>query len=153
MATSTNKNSTMQRMIDSLSKNANVKKLMGEFHRLSEDIKARTNRAGNLDLKLDPRAKAALKKARGRYQTLLKQIQKTQTRLKGELNGAAQVLKKSVKDVSTDLEEFQNLASKKGTLAIFTSGKSKKKVRKAPAKKASSTAKARKRAPSRRKSS
>ncbi len=122
------KSSTMHRMMESLSKNANVKKVMNEFHRLSEDLKSR-----QAALHLDPGAKAALKKAKVRYQSLLKQIQKTQSRLKGELNDAASLFKKSAKEVRTDLEKFQTLASKKSG-GLIPASKKKKAIRKKVAK-------------------
>ncbi len=128
---SSTRNSTLQRLVNSFSRNGNVQKLMQEFQKLSEDIKSRN--INMIDLKIDPKAKTAFKQARSRYQHLLKQFQTTQSRLKDELNDAATLLKKSAKEVRRDLEKFQKLAnSKTSNIHLFNKdfGTKKKTTRK-----------------------
>ena len=140
-------NNTLNKIIENLSRNANVKKFLSDFDHLSQELKKLQS---NLNQKLSNEKEQALKKARAEYSRILSRVKVAAKDLNKEVQTAISKIRKSARQVEKNLNVYKKKASqqqakanrilkaKKSTKKAAPKAKTTKKTTRKTSKKASS---------------
>ncbi len=110
-----------------------VSALTEEYQRISSEIK-------KVKAQVEPKAKAQLKKAEAKYNTLVKKLKTAQKDLDKEVNQQINLVKKHAKDAEKNLDQYKKIAVKAYKDVKRTATKKKATPAKRTSKKAASTA-------------
>lgn len=101
-------NNTLAKLIENLSQNANVKRFLADFDRLSQDLK---KMQAELNQKLNTEKEQALKKARTKYSKILSRVKTAEKDLNKEVQTAITKIRKSASQVEKNLNTYKKKAS------------------------------------------
>lgn len=99
--------SRIQSFLDQLSKNKNVKNVVGEFNRLGIEVR---KRSVDLNQRLSKEGEKALKQAHAKVQDALKSVTAAQTQLDKEVDAAVKKIRKSAEQMESGLEFYRKRA-------------------------------------------
>lgn len=97
----------IQQYIDQLSKNKNVQNVVGEFTKLGEELRKRTD---DLNVRFNEEREKTLKQAHAKVNEAMKAAAKAQAELDKEVNAAIAKIRKSAERVETNLEYYRKKA-------------------------------------------
>lgn len=121
-----------------ISKNAQIKKMVGELNQLNKEFGAKKKRINSfINIEKDK----TVKQAQDKYHSLLKQINQTQKQLDKDVRKTVQQIKKSAWGIEKNLESYKDklLAQKAKVEKKFSTLKKKKTSKKSTTKKARQT--------------
>jgi hypothetical protein len=101
-------NNALTKIIENLSKNANVKRFLSDFDRLSQDLKKLQT---NLNQKLNVEKEQALKKAKSEYAKIVTRVRTAEKDLNKEVKTAITKIKKSADQVEKNLNTYKKKAT------------------------------------------
>ncbi len=101
-------NNTLTKIIENLSKNANVKRFLSDFDRLSQDLK---KLQADLNQKFGTEKEHASKKARAEYTRILGKVRVAEKDLNKEVKTAITKIKKSAGQVEKNLNNYKKKAT------------------------------------------
>ncbi len=98
----------LTKIIENLSKNANVKRFLSDFDRLSQDLK---KMQAELNQKFGTEKEHALKKAKAEYARILSKVRVAEKDLNKEVQTAISKIKKSAGKVEKNLNNYKKKAT------------------------------------------
>lgn len=139
-------NEALTKMIENLSKNANVRKFLADVDQLSQDLK---KLQGELNKKINTEKDQAVKKAKAEYTKILSRVKVAEKDLNKEVKQAITKIKKSATQVEKNLTQYKTKATQqkaKVEKILKASATTKKTAPTSRTKKAKTTKKASKKA-------
>lgn len=101
-------NNALTKIIENLSKNANVKRFISDFDRLSKDLK---KLQADLNQKFGTEKEQAIKKARAEYTRILGKVRVAEKDLNKEVKSAITKIRKSAEKVEKNLDTYKKKAT------------------------------------------
>lgn len=100
----TNTVSTVQKFIEDLSGNKNVKNLISDFQKISKDIKQTGH---DLNLRLNAKKQKTMRQAHTKYSKVLHFINQSQKQLDSEVDKAISLIRKSATEMEKNLTHYR----------------------------------------------